>query len=120
MQRILGIVVGVLALAYGGWQIYKAISPSLPGCDSGETKDLLRQLAANIVGSKADPAKVKDAVVFNDITELSYDKDKELRECKMNFDLTLDGQSIAAKYPVNYAISWSNKSAREFLVQPHL
>ena len=91
----------------------------MPACDSSDAKDSLNQIVANFVGSKADPAKVKAGLKLSDIAEVSYDAAKETRECKVTLELAVDGKTLINKEPLGYTITWSDKGARKYFVQPH-
>ena len=125
MRRILSIVVGVLAIIVGGIAILGYFNPSLPKCDSDDTDTLLRQLVMKAAGEEpavkaaADKDAVSKSIRFSNLPEVSYDKDKEVRECTGVVDLAVGADKVVEAQDFAYRITWQDKGDRKFFVQLH-
>ncbi len=104
MKKIFSGVVGVLALAYTGYAIYDRFDPSLPNCGSSDTRSSIKQVWTD------DSSSVTK--ITNE-TELSYNKDSEVRHCSAYLNLS-DGTEGTVKYK----LYWQNKKSRMFMLEP--
>lgn len=94
---------------------------ALPDCDDRETFDVVRKaIAGNVTPAQANgwtPEQVTGAVTLEDEAEVSYDKDKGVRECTGTIGLTANGKVVYANLKVAYTISWQNKKEGLFEVE---
>lgn len=125
MNRILGIIVGLAALAIGAFAIFGALNPGLPTCDSADTDKLLRQLVMTAAAEEpavkgaADKDAVSKSIRFSGIKEVSHDKEKEVRECSGVVDLVVGAEKIVDAQAFYYRITWEDKGEGKFFVQLH-
>lgn len=124
MQRILGLVVGLAALAFGIFSLIGYFNPSLPKCDGSDTQESIRkivmQAAAGEPAVKAgDAAKIGESIKLSGFAEVSYDKDKDIRECTAVVDLAIGTDKVVDNEKIAYTVTWQNKDDRQFYVQFH-
>lgn len=123
MTRILRIVLGVFAVLAGGFFIYTYFNPSLPKCDSKDADKLLRDLvikaAASVpaVANATDRDAISKTIKFSNIKEVSYDKDKQVRECTATVDLAVGEQKIADAQDFAYRVTWQDRDNKMFYIE---
>lgn len=93
---------------------------ALPDCDDRKTFDTVRKAVAGSVSPErangATPEQLTAAVTLDDEAEVSYDREKGVRECTGTIGLTANGQVVFANLKVAYTIVWKNKDEGLFEV----
>ena len=93
----------------------------LPDCDDRETFDVVRKaIAGNVAPEQANgwsAEQLTAAVTLDDEAEVSYDKDKGVRQCTGTIGLTANGKVVYANLKVAYTVTWKNKDEGLFEVE---
>lgn len=116
VYRILSGLAGVVIIGVGLMKLFG--SPRLPDCDDRKTFDTVREAVAKMVtpaaAKGATVAEMQGKVTLDDETEVSYDKDKGVRECTGTVSLAMNGTTLVDKMKVAYTISWIDRKEGRF------
>lgn len=86
-------------------------SSSLPGCNSGKTKDVVERIINDLPLARAGNTKY---VTLKEVEETGHNKNSGVRSCSATLVSTAGEDSLI------YSVSWQDRSAKTYLVQARI
>lgn len=118
IRRILGGIAAVVVIGVGALLLFG--EPALPKCDASNAKSTLSEIVVNVAGVTGDEqaiAAARKAVVLTDLTEASFDKEAQIRECTGRVSLSVDGKDYFKDVGIGYRIDWKDREERTFQIR---